>query len=243
VESGKMDTSKIPKELKSLVQWVCWKLETTEEGKATKVPYVAKGGFPKKASVTNPDDWRNDRLALEICQKQKFDGIGFMFTQNDQYCGIDLDHCIDEAGNIETWAADILNRFNSYAEKSPSGRGIHVSVKGKLGGPGTKKPLPGYSGAEVEIYDQKRYLTFTGDVINGYDTIQERQGDVTWLYTTINPKPEKKPVKTIPKAADHTNDEIVQKIRKSKQADKFNKLMDGDISGYPSGGREREAAI
>lgn len=224
----------IPEGLRKKKQWVCWQQETDEKGKSTKIPYVAKEGFQKKASTTNSDDWKNDRLAAEICQKQKFNGIGFVFTQDDPYCGIDLDHSIDEAGNIEIWAADLLTKFNSYSEKSPSGRGIHIIAKAKLPGSGTKKELPGYPGTTVEIYDQGRYFTMTGNVLEGYDTIQERQGDVDWLYTVLNPPKKAEPtVKTFPKH-NMTNDQILKKIRRSKQAEKFNQLWTGDLAGYPS---------
>jgi len=45
----------VPQELKSLPNWVGWKLET-RDGKPTKVPYSRTG---IRAAATNPQDWRN----------------------------------------------------------------------------------------------------------------------------------------------------------------------------------------
>jgi hypothetical protein len=40
--------------------------------------------------------------------------------------GIDLDTCINQAGEIEPWAQDIICRFNTYTEFSPSGAGVKL---------------------------------------------------------------------------------------------------------------------
>jgi len=231
-----MNYDKIPENLKTRTQWIVWKLEKTIDGKTTKIPYIPKGGYLKKASTTNPLHWNTFEMAVKYCENRKMSGIGFVFTQSDLYCGIDLDNCVDENGEIAVWAKDILNQFSGcYAEKSQSGRGIHIICIAKLPGSGTKKTLPGYPGVHVEIYDQGRFFCMTGNVLDGHSKVIDCQKQVTSLYHTINPKPEPtKPVTTLPVAVAHTNDEIIKKIQHSKQADKFNKLMDGDIAGYPS---------
>jgi len=232
-----MDIEKIPDELKSLVQWVCWKQETDKKGKSTKIPYIAKVGELANASTTKRETWKSFEDAINVYRRVGCDGIGFVFTANDSYCGIDLDHAINEAGNVETWAADILNRFQSYAEKSPSERGIHIIVKAKLAGPGTKKELPGYPGSVVEVYDRGRYFTMTGNVMESYTIIQERQKDVDWLYNLLKPpkaEPTEKPIEKTYHKHNMTNQQILDVIRKSKQAEKFNQLFSGDLAGYPS---------
>src|SRR5690606_7285455 len=85
----------------------------------------------------------------------RYDGIGFVFTKNDPYCGIDLD---DPQGDIETYERQlkIFNFINSYAELSPSGKGLHIICKASVPH-GRKRSF-------VEIYSEGRYFTMTGNV-------------------------------------------------------------------------------
>ena len=56
-------------------------------------------------------------------------------------------------------AADIIGKCSSYTEKSKSGRGFHILLKGDL-------PFKGKNNlAGVEIYKSARYFIMTGDVL------------------------------------------------------------------------------
>src|SRR5690349_17060429 len=90
-------------ELQSKKQWVCWCYEPDKNGRMTKVPYQAKNGY--KASTRNPKNWvtyedavKAQKFARTIDGKP-YDGIGFVF--NNDYTGIDWDHCVNEDGTIE----------------------------------------------------------------------------------------------------------------------------------------------
>ena len=143
----------IPQELKDRDQYVVWKWEE-RDGKATKPPYDAKTG--KRASHSDPSTWGTFNDALKALDRG-FDGIGFVFTENDPFCGIDLDKCRDPvSGQIATWAVKIIKDFDSYAEISPSGTGLKIFIKGRLPGGGIKTK-------HVEVYDKLRFFTVTGD--------------------------------------------------------------------------------
>ena len=142
----------IPDELKALEQWVCWRLELNKDGKETKVPYHPIGF---KADCSKPNSWASFDQACAGYQAGKFDGIGFEFSESDPFAGVDLDHCINKDGSIEPWALSIVERLNSYTEKSPSGTGIHIFIKAKLPPGGRKK-------GHFECYESGRYLTMTG---------------------------------------------------------------------------------
>jgi len=142
----------IPEELKLLDQWVCWRFELNKDGKKTKVPYHPSGF---KADCSKPNSWTSFDQAWAGYQSGKYDGIGFEFSHDDPFAGVDLDHCINNDGSLEAWAISIVERLNSYTEKSPSGTGLHIFIKAKLPPGGRKK---GY----FECYESGRYLTVTG---------------------------------------------------------------------------------
>jgi putative DNA primase/helicase len=85
-----------------------------------------------------------------------FPGCSVVFSPGDPYFGIDLDDCIDAVGKLKPWAQPIMVRFfDSYAEISPSGRGIKIWATGRLPGGGTAFPM---GDGRVEIYDRARYF-------------------------------------------------------------------------------------
>jgi putative DNA primase/helicase len=143
----------IPKELKARRQWVDWKLEE-RDGDVTKVPYTPCTGC--KASTTDLMTWGTFEESL--AGLEQFDGVGFVFCSGDPYVGTDLDNCVDpETGRIEPRALQIIEGLNSYTEFSPSGKGVHIIVKGKI--PSAVKR------AEIEMYEMKRFFTITGHVV------------------------------------------------------------------------------
>jgi KaiC/GvpD/RAD55 family RecA-like ATPase len=169
--------TKVPEELKKLRQWVNWKMLTRANDRPTKVP-VHPGGT--SASSTDATTWSD--FDSVVSAASKFSGIGFVFSPNDPYCGIDFDACRDpKTGAISEWAKPWLKRLDSYSEISPSETGVKVWIKGKLPFESGKKTLlPQYKTGDktpaIEVYDHARYFAVTG---LRYDTRphepQERQ--------------------------------------------------------------------
>lgn len=145
-----MKIKNIPLELKKLNQWVVWRMEEGER----KMPYNPKTHTPAKSN--DATTWGSFMDAAKAMQDHDYSGLGFVFSDNDPYCGIDLDD-VRQGTQIEMWAYDIVSRFNSYAELSPSGSGIHIIIKGKVDK--GRKVTP-----RIEVYSTERYFTFTGDV-------------------------------------------------------------------------------
>lgn len=142
-------------------QWVCWRLDT-RDGTHLKVPIKP---FPtahpenRRASHTDPSTWSEFQAALSFHRTTGSEtaGIGYVFTADGPFAGIDLDDCRDsETSQIDGWARSIVTRLDSYAEVSPSGTGVHVLVRGSL-------PPAGRRRGSVEMYDDKRFFTVTGD--------------------------------------------------------------------------------
>lgn len=148
----------IPEELRARHQWVAWRLEE-RKGEVTKVPYTPRTGC--RASSTDLMTWSTFEKVLEAYESGKrYDGIGFVFCSGDPYVGVDLDGCVGpETGEIAPWAVRIIDALDSYAELSPSGRGVHIIARGKIPAGGRRGP--------VEVYRQDRFFTVTGHILGG----------------------------------------------------------------------------
>jgi len=144
----------IPVELKRRPQWVNFNVGPKPDGRLDKVPYTP--GTRRKASTTDLTTWRTFEEAL--AGLERFDGVGFVFCSGDPYAGVDIDDCVDpETGEIEPWAWQIVEGLDSYTEFSPSGKGIHIIVEGKIPSPLKRD--------ELEMYDCKRFFTITGHAV------------------------------------------------------------------------------
>ena len=170
-----MNFDKIPQELKALPQWVC-------AYSNSKVPMIAHAHSP--ASSTNPKTWTIFQAALKSVEYGNYDNIGFVFNDNG-IVGIDIDDGYDEDGFLSDIATDILSICKSYTEKSKSGRGFHILLKGDLPFKG-KNNLKG-----VEIYKQSRYFIMTGDVLL-YDKIVENQKAIDYIVEKYFPETRQK---------------------------------------------------
>jgi len=148
----------VPDELTTREQWICFRVGEKED-RTTKLPINPhSGGF---ASSTDPDTWGrfHEAKAYHDLRSTTTDGIGFVFTDADQFVGVDLDDCREpETGTIDEWAREIVQTIGSYAEASPSGTGIHIIVRGAVPDGGNRK-------GGVEIYETGRYFTVTGDIL------------------------------------------------------------------------------
>lgn len=166
-----MNLNNIPAELKKLNQWVC----TTGD---RKVPMIATM-VNFAASSTNRNTWSTFECAARAVEVGRYDHVGFVFNDNG-IVGIDIDDGFDEDGFMSELAADIIGRCGSYTEKSKSGRGFHILLKGKLPF-GGKNNLKG-----VEIYKSSRYFIMTGDTLL-YDTIVENQEAIDYIVEKYFP--------------------------------------------------------
>jgi putative DNA primase/helicase len=147
-----------PADLTDIDQWVLWRYEEVN-GRRAKIPYQPNG---KKASSTDLTTWNEYATVFERWQKYPnvYSGIGFVFSEHDPYCGIDLDKSLDTDGHVKPWARDITERFHdTYSEISPSGTGIKIWSKGSVP---KGAALDVSEGGRVEIYSTGRYFTVTG---------------------------------------------------------------------------------
>lgn len=153
----------IPFELQQLNQWVVASGVPLPNGDVDKKPRNPRTGA--LASVTDPDTWGSFSEAQASSHKL----VGFVLSPNDPYTIIDLDDPrLNSEKKPETDAelvkartqrhCKILEAFESYAEYSQSGGGIHIIVRGKIP-KGCRKD-------RVEVYSEGRYMVCTGTPYN-----------------------------------------------------------------------------
>lgn len=223
-----IDFSSIPPELQSRDQWVLWKIET-RDGKDTKIPYQTNG---RKASSTDQATWCSFTDACNAYDPSKYSGIGFVFSETDDLCGIDLDGCRDpETGFVADWAVDEVLRFASYTEVSPSLTGLKIWITANASlTKGRKKelrvpPITALKDPAVEVYTQGRYFAATGQVYKNYRHIEHRESELQAFLTDHWPAA---PAVDAPQHDWRSDDAVVERARK------YVERIPGAVSG--SGG-------
>ncbi len=212
----------IPPELKTHPQWVCWRIEQ-RDGKPTKVPMTLDG---KRAAVDKPDTWCTFSEAIAAAQQYQFAGVGFVFTTEDPYTGVDLDKCINlKTEEVADWAQNVIDRLGSYTELSQSRTGVHILIKAKL--PEGRRRKGG-----TEMYDNGRFFIMTGDHFQGTPTtIESRQTEIEALHKELFP-----PTETHQYSTSHDLVTLDDQALLDKMLTRNNirQLWEGNINGYPS---------
>lgn len=166
-----MNLKNIPQEIQALNQWVC-------SCSDSKMPRKASHFAP--ASSTDPSTWSSFEVAISAVADGRYDYIGFVFHDNG-IVGIDIDDGYDTEGFLSPLAADIIGMCKSYTEKSKSGRGFHILLRGNL-------PFKGKNNRNgVEIYKTARYFIMTGDTLL-YDAIIDNQEAIDYIIDKYFPE-------------------------------------------------------
>ena len=219
-------------------QYLCWRYEKKANGQRTKVPYIA--GTNRRARSTDRRTWCSAETAVSAYQQPLglYDGIGFALFG---YVGIDMDGCRNDKGELSPLAQEVLAACTSYAEISPSGRGVHVICKSSITefADGTASAVDKELG--LEIYLGKQYFTCTGNVLYTDRRCIDCSEGLLQLVKKYFPQKldrnsqgEPQDAPALPEAAVSLTDaEVLAAIRRSAQAEKFSRLHDeGDFSDY-----------
>jgi primase-polymerase (primpol)-like protein len=250
----------IPKELKDRPQWVLWRFVLRTDKKTgkrewAKVPFQVSG---EEAKADDPSTWSDFAAVAKTYQANLrfWAGIGFEFSADDPFVGIDLDGCRRDDRAFVPWASelrakfavpgvpdaiDIIKRLVTYAEVSPSEHGVKLIGEANL--PGSRNRI-GNKQSGAEFYDRGRFFTITGHQIPGTPaTINECTKSLAEIYCGIfgdlNHKNNRKTFgKGRPRIAKSgrqpTDQEVLGAIFNAKNSEKVKALLDGDAAGYAS---------
>lgn len=189
--------------------WVPWQTEQREGGKPTKVPYRADGSGAR-AKADDPRTWGTradaEMVAARLPKPFGMGGVGLQFKDLGfglRTGGVDLDTLRNvETGEFDPRAQEIIDRFGSYSEVSPSQGGgkiiftyrsadleILQEVMGTKTGRQWKQPGSGDHPPGIALFLCNRFFAITDQQIDG-TPIELRTiptEDLIWLITTAGP--------------------------------------------------------
>ena len=185
----------VPALIRDQDQWIVWRIEE-KNGTPTKVPVNRAG----RIDANDAANWLSLAAARELALEIGAEGIGFVLTEECGITVVDLDGCRTKK-SIAPWASDILSRFDTYIEMSPSGTGFKIFAAGKVSLPNgkgsikaepdvprlTKEKSPG-----LEVFTHGRFVAFTGlRVADKPEAICDVTKAVEELLTQYFPVPKK----------------------------------------------------
>lgn len=213
----------IPSELRARHQWVVWRLLPPDPGKDKwrKVPFQTSGAL---AASDDPATWTDFDTAVATYRTANFEGVGYVFTTDDPYIGIDWDHAYNaEKNEIIPDVLRWLHDLNTYCEMSASGTGIHAIVRGHY-------PFDrGRKSGSVEMYKIGRFFTMSG---RRFDTLpaepQECQEAIDRLAAYYFPaQPGGNGRKPNLGSITFDDAQIIERCRHASNGAKFQMLWDG----------------
>ena len=166
--------SRVPDDLKGLRQWVIWRYVGKDKRKTPFTP----SGSPAKSN--DPETWSSFQDCLAGFREDRDEGLGFEFTRDDPFVGVDFDNCRDpKSGSVDDWARTIIKKMDTYSEVSPSGKGVKLWCKGKSPFPTGRQIVLG-DARRIEVYEWGRYFAVTGLRLSGVSFDIESR-DLSWL--------------------------------------------------------------
>ena len=215
--------------LKEMKIWMLWRRRVSGS-RVAKVPCSATG---RTCGVSDnyAKDWVTWEEAQQALKTVKADGVGFRIPKGMFF--LDIDHRDLDDPMVQA----LLDLYDSYAEYSVSGEGIHIyglCDAGQLpicedAKNGTLKLSKDYythhpdNGLELYVGQlTNRFAAFTGNVILDLP-LRDCTEMVLYTLNCYMKKPQK------PTAQDAKADKIIKELRNQKNGDKFSDLFDNGL--------------
>ena len=231
-----------PDELKGKKLWMC--ADGIKAPKSTHYNKILnkKGDKPLgwSGSVYEPDTWDDFESCLSHAGKKGYEYLCMVLMY--PYVGIDLDHCYDPETQTFTRpeCEQIIRLFEgkTYIEHSRSRTGFHIICKGtKPKGDCKKNDMEMYQtvrNPETGKTDGGRTFNCTGFIYGDCFAVTEMQSEVNRAFEMMGLKKER-PVQervTASPLQAVEDDELIKKLETGLNAEKFARLMNGDVSDY-----------
>lgn len=175
-----------PAELLDQPVWLIWRLEADASNpnrKPLKVPYYASGGKRqgKQGGIDDRGRMTTFAEASKAAARRGFTGVGLALMPELGITALDFDNCVDAQGKLPPEIEQIASQ--TYAEYSPSGKGIRAFVRGSYGN--RKSPTEG-NPYGFEVFSSNGFVTFTGNAMP-YTDILGLENTIADLDTLVAP--------------------------------------------------------
>lgn len=207
----------LPEALRSTAQWL-----VSGKDKAPRSPRTGA-----LVDVRDRAQYATYEEALAYAQKRSFD-VGFVLTTEDPFVVIDLDNKPDDPATPEELDRQrrIFETFDTYAELSVSGTGVHIWCMGSA--------PRGVRRNKVELYPHHRYMVCTGRVLKDRP-VQDCNDLVSILFKEMARNGSGEVVHLVERDELLSDKEVVEMAMGAANSDKFNALCNGHWQGdYPS---------
>jgi hypothetical protein len=159
----------VPAPLRDLPLFLCWRLEPRYEGdpKPLKVPYYPLGNkrVGRQGAPEDRSQLTTFAVARDQAAKRGMTGIGIALLEGYDLVAIDVDNCVTD-GKLPS---EILHAVGStYAEYSPSGRGIRAIMRGNIGNHKAPTTDTDYG---FEVFSTTGFCTLTGNALDHIDIL------------------------------------------------------------------------
>ena len=172
----------LPEALWHLPVFLLWKRRAKpgKPGKFDKIPFYASG--VRRHGVNGCAEDRMQLVdfgdALAAFARGGYDGIGVALLPDVDFWALDLDNCIDESGELSLLAQRVAEA-GSYAERSPSGRGLRALFAGKAGADSKNHQIG------VEIFNARGFVTITGAAVGTDELLPCPDALLTEILATV----------------------------------------------------------
>ena len=159
----------VPAPLRDLPIFLCWRLEPQYEGdpKPLKTPYYPNGGkrYGTQGSPEDRSKLTTYALAKAQAAKRGMTGVGIALLEGYDIVAVDVDNCVHD-GKVPTEILDAVGM--TYAEYSPSGRGVRALLRGNIGNNKAPTTATDYG---FEVFSTTGYVTLTGNMLDHVDLV------------------------------------------------------------------------
>ena len=245
----KPDFSSIPTDGLNPSNFLTEKVEYDQQsGKYNKIPCDPNGYSKNFKSVLTTFD--QAKKAIQDSSKNLT--LAYATTADDGLIIIDADNCLNEDKTPKDWAKPLL-QLQTYTEESLGGLGLRIIAKSDFqlydqSGKPTEGRIEPVEDGKAEFYFDNKPLIITGfrygdspSEIQAVST--EEMKSVFKHYCSAANAAETEPeVRHLPQSKDLTAEMVKNRILRSKDAERFQALMDGDIYNQEQGKKDHSAA-
>lgn len=222
----------VPEEMLKKPNWVVVRIrENKDTGSLDK--FLVNPHTGKFAESDNPETWADFDTACEYARENGGVCLAYALDGKDGIACIDLDGCMQENGDFSDIAQKaFIAASGSYAEKSVSGKGLHIFGKTK------GADLRSFSKDKtMEYYQSGHFIAMTGD---NYGSSELKIFDTPMMMNVLESKLEKRTEwkhtgEGVEGLSAMDDREMLEKAFKAKNGDTVKKLYDGeDLHGNHS---------